>query len=82
MCGGNAREETPKSLVIACPTRSGVEPYIALVVGGHDELGRLEAWKESAGLPSGSMPCVVVWSLAAAGQSVLLRSSVDPRFVH
>ena len=50
MCRGNAREETPESLVIACPARSGAEPYIALVVGGHDELGRLEARKESAGL--------------------------------
>ena len=75
MCGGNAREETPESLVIAYPARSGAEPYIALVVGGHDELGRLEAQKELAGLPSGSVPCAVVWPPAAAGQSVLLGSS-------
>ena len=60
MCRGNEREETPESLVIACPTRSGAEPYIALGVGGHDELGSLEAWNELAGLSSGSMPCVVV----------------------
>ena len=63
MCRGNAREETPESLVIACPAQSRAEPYITLVVGGHNELGRLEAWKESAGLSSGSMPCAVVWSL-------------------
>ena len=79
MCGGNAREETSESLVIACRARSGAEPYIALVVGGHDELGRLEAQKESAGLPSGSVPCAVVWSPAAAGQSVQLGSSVTYR---
>ena len=62
MCGGNAREETPESLAIACPARSGAEPYIALV-SGHDELGSLEAQNELAGLPSGSVPCAVVWSL-------------------
>ena len=60
MCGGNARGETPGSLAIACPTRSGAEPYIALVVGGHDELGSLEAHNELVGLLSGSMPCAVV----------------------
>ena len=60
MCRGNAREETPESFVIACPARSGAEPYIALVVGGHNELGSLEARNELAGLSSGSMPCVVV----------------------
>ena len=77
MCRGNAREETPESLVIACPARSGAEPYIALIVGGYDELGRLEARKESVGLPSGSVPCAVVWSPAAAGRSVLLGPSID-----
>ena len=77
MCSGNAREETPESLVIACPVWSGAEPYIALVVGGHDELGMLEARKESAGLPSGSVPCAVVWPPAAAGRSVLLGASID-----
>ena len=60
MCGGNAREETPESLVIACPAWSGAEPYIALVVGGHDELGSLEARNELARLSSGFMPCAVV----------------------
>ena len=79
MCGGNSREETPESLVIVCPARSGAEPYIALVVGGHDELGRLEARKELAGLPSGSVSCAVVWPPAAAGRSVLLGSSVAYR---
>ena len=63
MCGGNARGETPGSLAIACPAWSGAEPYIALVVGGHDKLGSLEARNELAGLSSGSMPCAVVWSL-------------------
>ena len=63
MCGGNARGETPGSLAIACPTWSGAEPYIALVVGGHDKLGSLEARNELAGLSSGSVPCAVVWSL-------------------
>ena len=63
MCGGNARWETPGSLAIACPAWSGAEPYIALVVGGHDKLGSLEARNELAGLSSGSVPCAVVWSL-------------------
>ena len=75
MCGGTAREETPESLVIACPARSRAEPYIALVMSGYNELGRLEARKESAGLPSGSVPCAVVWSPATVGRSVLLGSS-------
>ena len=79
MCGGNAREETLESLVIACPARSGAEPYIALVMGGHDELGRLEARKESTRLSSSSVPCAVVWSPTAAGRSVLLGSSVAYR---
>ena len=59
MCGGNAREETPESLAIACPAWSGAEPYIALV-SGHDELGSLEARNELTGLSSGTMPCEVV----------------------
>ena len=63
MCGGNARGETPGSLAIACPAWSRAEPYIALVVDGHDKLSSLEARNELAGLSSGSVPCAVVWSL-------------------
>ena len=63
MCGGNARGETPGSLDIVCPAWSGAEPYIALVVGGHDKLGGLEARNELAGLSSSSVLCAVVWSL-------------------
>ena len=63
MCGGNARGDTPGSLANACPAWSGAEPYIALVMGGHDKLGSQEARNALAGLSSGFVPCAVVWSL-------------------
>ena len=59
MCGGNARGETPGSLANACPAWSGAEPYIALIVGGHDKLSSQEVWTSWQGCPLA--PCRVRW---------------------